>query len=79
MIDEELRKQLRSLQFKQGAPKKIRPSVKEGTAPDERRVTYILKDSSAIRLKEVAKLTKRKIKEVAQEAIDEYLKKYDND
>ena len=80
MIDKELKKQLEAIQAAPGRPKKTeqykRQASKEGTAIDERRATYILKDSSVERLKEIAKLTNRRIKDVAQEAIDDFINKH---
>jgi len=83
MIDEELRKQLANIQGKAGRPKETdqykRSAISEGTAQDERRATYILKKDSVEELKKIAKLKNRKIKEVAQQAIDEFIKKHHNE
>lgn len=83
MIDDELRKQLEAIQAPSGRPKQTdqykRPAISEGTASDEQRATYILKKDSVEEIKKIAKLKNRKIKEVAQEAIDEFIKKHHNE
>ena len=83
MIDDELKKQLEAIQAPSGRPKQTdqykRSAISEGTASDERRATYILKKDSVEELKKIAKLTRRKIKDVAQEAIDDFIKKHHNE
>ncbi len=83
MIDEELRKQLANIQGKAGRPKETdqykRSATSEGTAQDERRATYILTNESIEELKAIAKLTNRRIKHVAQEAINNFIKQHHNE
>ena len=80
MIDKELRKQLATMKTKPGRPRLTdTPTTPDGTAIDEQRATYILKRASVRELKKIAKLTNRKIKEVAQEAIDNFIKQHHND
>lgn len=83
MIDDELKKQLEAIQAPSGRPKQTdqykRSAISEGTASDEQRATYILKKDSVEELKRIAKLTRRKIKDVAQEAIDDFIKKHHNE
>lgn len=83
MIDDELRKQLEAIQAPSGRPRETdqykRSAISEGTASDEQRATYILKKDSVEELKKIAKLKNRKIKEVAQQAIDEFIKKHHNE
>lgn len=83
MIDDELKKQLETIQAPGGRPRETdqykRAAISEGTASDERRATYILKNDSVEELKKIAKLTGRKIKDVAQEAIDDFIKKHHNE
>lgn len=83
MIDDELRKQLEAIQAPSGRPRETdqykRSAISEGTAQDEQRATYILKKDSVEEIKKIAKLKNRKIKEVAQQAIDEFIKKHHNE
>lgn len=83
MIDDELKKQLEAIQAPSGRPKQTdqykRSAISEGTASDEQRATYILKKDSVEELKKIAKLTNRKIKEVAQEAINDFINKHHNE
>lgn len=83
MIDDELKKQLETIQAPGGRPRETdqykRAAISEGTASDEQRATYILKKDSVEELKKIAKLTNRKIKEVAQEAINDFINKHHNE
>lgn len=52
-------------------------SNKEGTLSGESRATYILQDVIIERIKEIAYIERKKIKEVVSEAFEAYIKNYD--
>lgn len=83
MAKDDLLKQLKGLKYNIGKEPIIKKKVDRtsliGTKEGETRATFILQQYSADKLKEIAKESNRKIKEVAQEAIDDFIKKYSND
>ena len=68
-------------QPKKGRPKtnnrKITKSSQEGTPEGETRATFIVTESSLDKLKALAYWERLRIKDVAQEAIDNYIKAYE--
>ena len=66
---------------KKGRPKtnhrKITKASQEGTQEGETRATFIVTESSLEKLKAIAYWDRLRIKDVAQEAIDNYIKSYE--
>lgn len=80
MEKDNLLKQLKGLSYRVGAKEREEERALERASKDkEQRATYILTEHSVERLKLIAKESNRKIKEVAQEAIDNFIKEYDNE
>ncbi len=76
-----LLKQLKGLKHRVGAKEREEQNraLREASKDKEQRSTYILTEHSVERLKQIAKESNRKIKEVAQQAIDNFIKQYDNE
>lgn len=80
MAKDNLLKQLKGLSYKVGAKEREEErALERASKVKERRVTYILTEHSIERIKVIAKESNRTIKDVAQEAIDNFIKEYDNE
>ena len=73
-------KQLKGLKYKIGAKEREEERAKQRDPSDEEiRTTYILRADTVARVREVAKETNQTIKSVVQTALNNHLKKYDNE
>lgn len=73
-------KQLKGLKYKIGAKEREEERALQQASKDkEIRATYILRADTVARVREVAKETNQTIKSVVQTALDNHLKKYDNE
>ena len=73
-------KQLKGLKYKIGAKEREEERALQQASKDkEIRATYILREATVARVREVAKETSQTIKSVVQAALDNHLKNYDNE
>ncbi len=73
-------KQLKGLKYKIGAKEREEERALQQASKDkEIRATYILREATVARVREVAKETNQTIKSVVQTALNNHLKKYDNE
>lgn len=79
-MKDELLKQLKGLKYKIGAKEREEERAKQRDPSDkEIRATYILREATVARVREVAKETNQTIKSVVQTALNNHLKNYDNE
>ena len=83
MAKDKLLKQLKGLKYNIGkepiVEKKIDRTSQKGTREGETRITYIVKEETVERIRAIAKDRGQTIKATAQEALDNFIKQYDND
>lgn len=73
-------KQLKGLKYKIGAKEREEERALQQASKDkEIRATYILREATVARVREVAKETNQTIKSVVQTALNNHLKNYDNE
>lgn len=75
MKKDDLLKQLKGLNVRinKKQVREVSKSSKLGTKPNETRATYILKDKTVERVKDLSKETGKPIKSIVQEALENYL------
>ena len=79
-MKDELLKQLKGLSYKVGAKEREEERALQQASKDkEIRATYILREATVARVREVAKETNQTIKSVVQTALNNHLKNYDNE
>lgn len=75
-----LLKQLKGLKRRVGAKEREEERALQQASKDkEIRATYILREATVARVREVAKETNQTIKSVVQTALNNHLKNYDNE
>jgi uncharacterized protein YggE len=80
MAKDNLLNQLKGLSYKIGAKEREEERALQQASKDkEIRATYILREATVARVREVAKETNQTIKSVVQTALNNHLKKYDNE
>lgn len=81
MAKDELLKQLKGLSHRVGAKEREeqKRALREASKDKEIRATYILREATVAKVREVAKETNQTIKSVVQLALDNHLKNYDNE
>ncbi len=79
-MKDNLLNQLKGLSYKIGAKEREEERALQQASKDkEIRATYILREATVARVREVAKETNQTIKSVVQTALNNHLKKYDNE
>ncbi len=80
MAKDNLLNQLKGLSYKVGAKEREEERALQQASKDkEIRATYILREATVARVREVAKETNQTIKSVVQTALNNHLKNYDNE
>ncbi len=75
-----LLKQLKGLKRRVGAKEREEERALQQASKDkEVRATYIIKQETVFKIRDLARDTKQSIKSVVQLALDNHLKKYDNE
>ena len=79
-MSKDLLNQLKGLSYKIGAKEREEERALQQASKDkEIRATYILREATVARVREVAKETNQTIKSVVQTALNNHLKNYDNE
>ncbi len=79
-MKDNLLNQLKGLSYKVGAKEREEERAKQRDPSDkEVRATYIIKQETVFKIRDLARDTKQSIKSVVQLALDNHLKKYDNE
>ena len=80
MAKDDLLKQLKGLSYKVGAKEREEERAIERASKDvEVRATYILKQETVFKIRDIARETKQNIKDIVQTALDNHLKDFYNE
>lgn len=85
MAKDDLLKQLKGLSYKVGKKEKEELQARDRALQppllknEEVRATYIIKQETVFKIRELARDTKQNIKDIVQTALDNHLKNYSNE